>query len=53
MTATIELAKVIVITEAHYEQEMLTSFQKLGIKGFTCMNCWGQGHHQDRNDYDR
>ncbi|EDL58019.1 P-II family nitrogen regulator [Gimesia maris] len=46
MTATIELAKVIVITEAHYEQEMLTSFQKLGIKGFTCMNCWGQGHHQ-------
>lgn len=46
MTTTTELAKVIVITETHYEQEMLTSFRNLGIKGFTCMSCWGQGHHQ-------
>lgn len=46
MTETTELTKVIVITETHYEQEMLNHFRDLGIKGFTCMNCWGQGHHQ-------
>ncbi|WP_417383877.1 P-II family nitrogen regulator [Gimesia sp.] len=46
MKTTIELTKVIVITETHFEQEMLNHFRELGIKGFTCMNCWGQGHHQ-------
>ena len=46
MSTTTELTKVIVITETHFEQEMLNHFRELGIKGFTCMNCWGQGHHQ-------
>ncbi|QDT90207.1 P-II family nitrogen regulator [Gimesia algae] len=46
MATTVELAKVIIITETHFEQEMLNKFRELGIKGFTCMNCWGQGHHQ-------
>lgn len=46
MTATVELTIAIVITETHYEQEMLSHFRELGIKGFTCMNCRGQGHHQ-------
>ncbi|WP_339733829.1 hypothetical protein [uncultured Gimesia sp.] len=46
MTITTELTKVIVITETHFESEMLNHFRELGIKGFTCMNCWGQGHHQ-------
>ncbi len=26
-------------------KELLEHFSKLGITGFTCMNCWGQGHH--------
>ncbi|MCA9013990.1 MAG: hypothetical protein KDA77_01545 [Planctomycetaceae bacterium] len=46
MAPTTELTKVIVITETHFESEMLNHFRELGIKGFTCMNCWGQGHHQ-------
>ncbi|MFH1300872.1 MAG: hypothetical protein ABIK07_07395 [Planctomycetota bacterium] len=46
MAATTPLTKVIVITETHFEQDMLNHFRELGIKGFTCMNCWGQGHHQ-------
>ncbi|MEQ8855876.1 hypothetical protein [Gimesia sp.] len=46
MATTTELTKVIVITETHFEQELLNAFRELGIKGFTCMNCWGQGHHQ-------
>ncbi|MCR9232271.1 MAG: hypothetical protein NXI29_14765 [bacterium] len=46
MATTTELTKVIVITETHFEQDLLNAFRELGIKGFTCMNCWGQGHHQ-------
>ncbi|QDU97366.1 P-II family nitrogen regulator [Lignipirellula cremea] len=42
----VELTKVIVVTETQLEDEMLTHFKSLGIKGFTCMSCWGQGHHQ-------
>jgi len=41
MTTTAELTKVIVITETHFEKEMLNHFGEQGIKGFTCVNCWG------------
>ena len=45
MKASTKLTKVIVVTETQFEQEMIRHFRELGITGFTCMSCWGQGHH--------
>ncbi len=45
MKASTKLTKAIVVTETQFEKEMLSHFRGLGITGFTCVNCWGQGHH--------
>ncbi len=45
MAELTKLCKAVVVVDTALEKQALEKFQELGVKGYTCMHCFGRGQH--------
>jgi nitrogen regulatory protein PII len=46
MPEMIEIRRVTVMAETALEHTLLDAFTKMGVKGYTCVYCFGKGRHE-------
>jgi hypothetical protein len=45
MSTLQNLSKAVLVVETALEKEVLGEIQRLGVKGYTCVYCFGYGRH--------